>query len=269
MSTLKIRSKGDSVSLLQELLNKNGYNLKVDGVFGKGTEKAVIDFQRKFQLVADGIVGPKTWTVLQNKSTEDLERMEYKFLSEQDLIDLSESLGLELAAIKSVNEVESSGRGFLTDGRPKILFEGHIFWNRLKKQGMDPQQYREGNEEILYPKWTSRFYKGGAAEYERLNKAKTINEDAAYESASWGSFQIMGYHYLITGFENVQAFVKANYESERQQLNAFGKFIEHEGLVKFLKNRDWAKFAYRYNGPGYKKNKYDEKLRKAFEKYTS
>ncbi len=60
MTTLKLRSKGDSVRLLQELLNDNGYNLIVDGIFGRGTEKAVIDFQKKNNLIADGIVGTKT-----------------------------------------------------------------------------------------------------------------------------------------------------------------------------------------------------------------
>ena len=223
MTVIKIRSRGDSVELLQELLNKNGNNLKVDGIFGKSTERAVIDFQKRFHLVADGIVGIKTWTVLQNKATEDLERMEYKFLSEQDLIDLSESLGIELAAVKAVNEIESSGRGFLTDGRPKILFEGHIFWGRLKKHNINPQQFKEGNEEILYPKWTRKYYKGGAAEYDRLNKAKSINEDAAFESASWGCFQIMGYHYEITGFENVHDFVKAKLRIRKTTTEYFWK----------------------------------------------
>ena len=47
MQTLKLRSKGDSVSLLQELLNKAGYNLVVDGDFGRKTERTVKDFQKK------------------------------------------------------------------------------------------------------------------------------------------------------------------------------------------------------------------------------
>src|SRR5690606_7229201 len=32
-----------------------------DGVFGKGTEKAVRAFQKKRGLTVDGIVGPRTW----------------------------------------------------------------------------------------------------------------------------------------------------------------------------------------------------------------
>jgi len=53
-------SYGGDVKLLQEVLNNNGYQLTVDGIYGKKTEAAVKDFQSKNGLKADGIVGPKT-----------------------------------------------------------------------------------------------------------------------------------------------------------------------------------------------------------------
>ncbi|MHB1392397.1 MAG: peptidoglycan-binding domain-containing protein [Clostridia bacterium] len=57
-------SFGNEVWLLQTLLNNNGYKLKVDGFFGKGTLEAVKDYQSKNGLKADGIVGPKTVALL-------------------------------------------------------------------------------------------------------------------------------------------------------------------------------------------------------------
>lgn len=54
--TLKLGSKGDDVKLLQTLLNKHGYKLTADGIFGKGTLDAVKDYQAKYGLKADGIV---------------------------------------------------------------------------------------------------------------------------------------------------------------------------------------------------------------------
>lgn len=48
------------VSILQSKLNKAGFNLSVDGIYGKGTESAVTSFQRTSGLVVDGIAGKAT-----------------------------------------------------------------------------------------------------------------------------------------------------------------------------------------------------------------
>lgn len=58
---IKRNDKGESVKWLQWQLNKkNDSNLKIDGVFGGNTEKAVKSFQRKKKLTVDGIVGENT-----------------------------------------------------------------------------------------------------------------------------------------------------------------------------------------------------------------
>jgi peptidoglycan hydrolase-like protein with peptidoglycan-binding domain len=54
-------NQGNDVKAAQTLLNKYGYGLTVDGVFGPLTTSAVKGFQRAQGLAADGIVGPKTW----------------------------------------------------------------------------------------------------------------------------------------------------------------------------------------------------------------
>lgn len=51
---------GPDVSALIGLLNELGYELFDDGLFGPAVERAVVDFQVKHQLVADGIVRPAT-----------------------------------------------------------------------------------------------------------------------------------------------------------------------------------------------------------------
>jgi peptidoglycan hydrolase-like protein with peptidoglycan-binding domain len=57
--------KGERVVAIQYLLNERiGAGLKVDGVFGSLTEKAVRNFQAKFHLTVDGKVGSQTWTHL-------------------------------------------------------------------------------------------------------------------------------------------------------------------------------------------------------------
>lgn len=64
MKTLKKGCKGDEVKTLQKLLNKEGYNLVVDSDFGQKTHEALVAWQKAHGLVADGIVGPKTWAAL-------------------------------------------------------------------------------------------------------------------------------------------------------------------------------------------------------------
>ena len=61
-------SQGSDVKKLQELLNKNGYNLSADGIFGANTQAAVKDYQKKNNLSVDGIVGNNTWGALTKAS---------------------------------------------------------------------------------------------------------------------------------------------------------------------------------------------------------
>ena len=63
MTTLKIGSRGNDVKTLQSKLN-----LIPDGIFGKITEEAVKDFQKKNKLTVDGIVGDSTWNKLNVKN---------------------------------------------------------------------------------------------------------------------------------------------------------------------------------------------------------
>ncbi len=274
MIKLQLKSKGDAVAMLQELLNEFGYGILVNGKFDAATDMVVRDFQKTNGLVSDGIVYTKTWTKLINNSPVNLSQMDSWFLREDDIIRVAKELGVEIAVVKAVNEVESSGRGYLIDGRVKILFEGHIFWQQLEERKIDPARLVKGNENILYKSWTKKFYVGGKGEYARLDQAIKIldNEkvaEAAYASASWGLFQIMGYHYKSLGYDEILQFVGEMKENEGQQLKMFSKFLTVNNLTKYLKNKQWAEFAKRYNGAGYKENKYDEKLEKAYKKYAA
>ena len=65
--SLSRKSRGDRVREVQRLLNDNGANLLVDGVFGVGTDGAVRAFQESEGLVADGVVGPSTLRALRGQ----------------------------------------------------------------------------------------------------------------------------------------------------------------------------------------------------------
>lgn len=58
-------SSGAQVRTIQDKLKRWGYyDGNVDGIFGSGTRKAVVAFQKKNGLTADGIVGPNTLRAL-------------------------------------------------------------------------------------------------------------------------------------------------------------------------------------------------------------
>lgn len=62
--TIQQGARGQAVYTAQELLSRHGIAIKVDSLFGSATHNAVVQFQRNASLVADGIVGPKTWQKL-------------------------------------------------------------------------------------------------------------------------------------------------------------------------------------------------------------
>ncbi len=261
------------IALLQSLLNELGLLKGVDGNYGPATEAAVRRFQAQSDLVVDGAAGEKTWAKLVVAAPALFAKISSLWLSQSDLDSTAASLGVERAAVKAVYEVEAQGAGFL-GLRPKILFEGHVFWRLLDGAGRNPAALAPGNEDILYPKWTTAFYKGGLAEYDRLERATAIDAVAAPQAASWGLFQILGNNHVAAGFADIQSFVKAMYQSERQQLGAFAAFIgatyfHGKPLRDFLASRDWASFARGYNGPQYAKNRYDTKLAAAFQQSAS
>lgn len=183
----------------------------------------------------------------------------------------SDSLGVEEAALKAVAYTESNNNGFITDSQgnkiPKILFERHIMFRRLR----DFTPIKSKDMAAKYPDIVnekSGSYKGGLAEHERLQRAVLIDRTTALESASWGAFQVMGYHWKTLGYPSTQAFVNDMY-TEQGQLDAFVKFIKADGrLVKALREKDWATFARIYNGPAYKTNNYDVKMKDAYEKFS-
>ncbi|MBQ2248438.1 MAG: phage terminase large subunit [Tidjanibacter sp.] len=191
-------------------------------------------------------------------------------LSERDIEELALSVGVEPAALKAVVEVECSSRGgFLADGRARILFEGHIFWRRLRARGIDPAPLAATQGDILYPRWVRTHYKGGSGEWERFERASRISPEGAIESASWGLMQIMGFHWRTCGCGSAEEFRELMERSERDQMALGLRFLEKTAIIDYLKSKDWCNFALRYNGSGYKANRYDSRLEAAYRKFAT
>lgn len=193
-------------------------------------------------------------------------------LTNEMIVALANDLGLEPALLKAVQLVEGAGRdGFLVDGRPQILFEGHIMYKEVHKKfpDRDLAYLCKRYSTIFFPKWDKSKYLGGVHEYKRLELAKEIDEECALKSASWGMFQIMGFNHLYCGCKDVFEFVKKMQESHESQLKFMYYYMNNTSCLKNLKEHDWAGFARKYNGPGYAENAYDQKLKNAYENFKN
>lgn len=77
-------------------------------------------------------------------------------------------------------------------------------------------------------------------------------------------FQILGSNWSECGYANLNAMIDAMFNSADDHLEAFTHFLLKNKLDGLLREKKWAIFASRYNGPSYKVNRYDEKLSKTY-----
>lgn len=258
-NTIRKGSKGYLVKLLRTWLNDDNDS----DIFDDKLAKKVREWQREHRLFPDGIVGERTWGALVVRITPSIR------IGDDDILLGAFHLNIDFDVMKALIEVESAGGGLDEYRRPVILYEPHVFWRNLVKEGKKPEQYAKGNEDILYKYWSkSKYVKGQDANYKRLERAAKIDEECAYRAVSMGLFQILGENYASCGFESAVDMFRDASDDEYQQLRQFCQFVEnHKRMHAALKRRDFTTFARLYNGPAFEKNNYDKKLKKAAEKY--
>lgn len=181
--------------------------------------------------------------------------------SEADFKSAADKIGCDVAAIKAVAEVESSGQTHWRGGAVPILFEAHWFHK------LTDGRYTASHPHISAPRWDRSLYVGGAGEYDRLDEAKALDESAALQSASWGAYQIMGFHFRRLGYASPQAFVD-DMQTASGQMAAFVRFIEADPrLLKAIRKKDWGSFEQFYNGGGFN-GAYADKIRAAYARHA-
>ncbi|GGD24502.1 N-acetylmuramidase domain-containing protein [Aureimonas glaciei] len=185
-----------------------------------------------------------------------------KPLDDIDLPKLGARVSVGEDEIHAVIDVEASGGAWDRQGRPKMLFEPHVFYRNLSGAARD-KAVAVG---MAYPKWGTKPYP--ADSYPRLLQAMAIDETAALKAASWGLGQILGENFAMAGFASPQAMVLAFLDDAEAHLEAMVAFIIAAGLDDDIRRHDWSGFARGYNGPGYAKNRYHLKLATAFAKWS-
>ncbi len=185
----------------------------------------------------------------------------------QAITKIAKRLDVPPAALLAVAEVESAGRTSAPvrgKREPLIRFEGHYFdrflrgEKREKARKLGLARPRAGR--VKNPRAQSR-------RWDMLDRAIAINRTAALSSCSWGLGQVMGSHWQWLGYGSADALVAEARNGVAGQVELMARFIEKSGLSEALRKRDWAHFARRYNGPAYRKNRYDTKMAAAYDRY--
>jgi hypothetical protein len=185
-----------------------------------------------------------------------------KRLEDVDLPRLGAEIGVGEDEIHAIIDVESSGSGFDKSGRPKMLFEPHVFYRNL------PQAKRSVAMAagLAYPNWKSGNYPLDS--YPRLIAACRIDETAALKAASWGMTQILGENFAACGYKSPQEMVQKFCDDEEEHLAATIKLLKSMKIDDDLKAHNWPGVARGWNGPQYKVNNYDERLKSAYARWT-
>jgi len=212
----------------------------------------VTDLQKRIGTTPDGKWGPASKQALLDHFTNT----NAPAVSASDIEAIATRLGCTVKQVNAVAKVESAGGGFDNSGKPKILFERHWF-HRLTGGKWSPMSY-------------SMASAGGynVSSWVKLAAACEDDPDAAFSSASWGKFQVMGGHWKALGYPSPYALAWTTVQSEADHYELLVRYIEVFGLTGALRALsadpdDCRDFAKRYNGPAYEKNRYHVKLAEA------
>ena len=175
-----------------------------------------------------------------------------------------EVAGVDPAVLLAVALVETRGVALAVfDGRaePLIRFEGHYFDRLLA----EPARRRARAEGLAHPRAGAVATPGAqSARWRLFERAAGIDAAAAIASTSWGLCQVMGAHWQALGYRSAEALRDDARASPEGQFAIGARFLKLGHLDRRLADGDHAGFARRYNGPAYKRNRYDEKIAAAW-----
>lgn len=185
-----------------------------------------------------------------------------------ELLRLADEYGVEPAAALAVAEVEANGSGYDESGLLKVLYEPHIA-HRLTHDRVKRANLMAAG--LAASRWGKIPYaRTNEENWDRIREAaKIVGKEKALQFASYGKFQIMGFNYQRAGYKSATDMVNDFLNSDDAQVRAFFRFVSSdERMLNALRKKNFTEFARRYNGPGYKRNRYDRKLARAYKRYS-
>ena len=231
--------RNPDVAWVQAWLNENcGTDLEIDGVWGTLSRSTFISAMACRTAPA---------------------------ITEQELQTIAEQLGdKDTKRIKAVADVESNGSGWFNSGLPKILWERHKFWKHTADKSVSWYSNPSAGDYTM-----DANANGINDSWEKLSYAIGKDPLAALKSISIGKFQVLGEYYLQCGYQHPIEMLYACSRSELAHYELLRDYILNVANLKdaFLQVSTNAAsneaFAKGYNGKGYRKYDYHNKLAKA------
>ena len=181
---------------------------------------------------------------------------------------LARRTNCEVESLLAVWFVESGGREHQR-GNAIIRFENHHFfkhWGRQHQSAYDAHFRHGGRKGQPGASWKNHqcrveemdpfkaVHASQTREYAVLKLARRLaGDEPALKSISIGGPQILISNRTRLGYESARAMYDAFQAGERNQVLGFFDFCEgttSQGLIRFLRNRNWKRFAHHYNGSG-------------------
>lgn len=169
--------------------------------------------------------------------------------------------GIDWMVLAAFVEVETGGKGF-DQATKKLIIQ------------FEPSWFKRLEPYAPSGIWSLNKVERQEAEWKAFNDAFKIDAEAAMQSTSIGLGQILGLHYKRLGYDTVGEMWDDAQRGEELQLNQLVTFLKTDpNLLKALKDKDWYKVAYIYNGPKFreyaakwKRIPYDISLESAYKK---
>jgi|GEM_PF-99344 len=239
--------------------------------FSPSTQVSVINQPQKIETVKqipkqDNLEKPKPEIISEPKTKDVRAHKKGRELADFEIEEAAKLIKADIKTLKALILTEAKNKSFYQDGKPGIVFQGHRFWKELKKRNIEPETLQAKYPDVVYPNYNKKHIRNNEKEYERLEKAKAINKEAAYMATQWGMFKISGHHFKECGFTTVNEMVHNFYKTENEQLKALISFYQSKNITDDIRSQNWEMYGKKAHGKTFNYDKFVKDLDKAFQK---
>jgi N-acetylmuramoyl-L-alanine amidase len=178
---LKQGCKGDDVKDLQQKLKNLGYVMATDGIFGPGTKKCVIEFQKLNGLSSDGIVGAMTRARLAIAKPIPYQVLQYnKYIR---IIKIRKTSILKCDVVDSVGAKETV-KSMFARVKPTIMINGGLYG---MSNGVSLSKFFNSGKKItdgVFSDFSFVVDKNGKPSFKYVRPGEPVENDALGASPS-------------------------------------------------------------------------------------